>query len=248
MSNSRTNGNGNGNTLNPYNVRSNYGVLNFDHTHIFNAAYIVNLPSPEKNNKFLGGVVNGWVLSGITQMQTGAPIQGNTNGNLNVSYGCVNHTDASGVTTCAGYTAQNQLGTNNGGIGLVPKLVCDPRSGLKSGQYFNPSCFAPPSPGTNGNIIWPYIHGPAFFNSDLAIYKRFNFKEHHRVELRFSAFNFLNHALPQFGAGGNSDLSLNFAGAGAGALTQTNQNALTSGTPHFTVGRRVIEFTVKYNF
>jgi hypothetical protein len=238
------NGNGSGVTLNPFDLRSNYGVLNFDHSRIFNAAYVINLPAPVKNNKFAGGVVNGWVLSGITQLQDGAPIQGNTNGNLNVGFGCVNHTDASGNVTCDGYTGQNQLGTN--ALGLFPKLTCDPRSGLKSGQYFNPSCFAPPAPGKNGDVIWPYIHGPAFFNSDLAIYKRFNFQEHKRVELRFSAFNFLNHPLPQFGAGGNSDIQLNFSQNGA--LTQTNQNALTTGTPHFTVGRRVIEFTAKFNF
>ena len=49
---------------------------NWDHTHIFNAAYVVNLPSPVKCNKFAKGVVNGWILSGITQVQSGAPIQG----------------------------------------------------------------------------------------------------------------------------------------------------------------------------
>src|ERR1039457_3436018 len=192
--NQTDNGNGNGNTLDPFNIRANYGVLNFDHTHIFNAAYVINLPSPEKNNKLLGGVVNGWVLSGITQMQSGAPIQGNTGGTLNVGYGCVNHTNADGTVSCVGISSQNQLGTDAVGT-LVPRLTCDPRSGLKSGQYFNPSCFAPPTPGHNGDVIWPYIHGPAFFNSDLAIYKRFNFQEHKRVELRFSAFNFLNHPL-----------------------------------------------------
>jgi hypothetical protein len=242
--NQTDNGNGSGNTLDPFNMRANYGVLNFDHSRIFNAAYVINLPSPEKNNKLLGGVVNGWVLSGITQMQSGAPIQGNTGGTLNVNYGCVNHTNADGSVSCVGYSAQNQLGTN--APTLVPRLTCDPRSGLTSGQYFNPSCFAPPAPGHNGDIIWPYIHGPAFFNSDLAIYKRFNFMEHKRVELRFSAFNFLNHPLPQFGAGGNSDLQLNFSNNGA--LTQTNQNALTTGIPHITEGRREVEFTAKFNF
>ncbi len=238
------NGNGAGNTLNPFNLRSNYGVLNYDHSHIFNAAYVINLPSPEKNHKLLGGVVNGWVVSGITQLQSGAPIQGNTGGTLNAGYGCVNRTDATGAVVCDGISAQNLLGTN--AVSLVPKLTCDPRNGLKSGQYYNPSCFAPPTAGHNGDLIWPYIHGPAFFNSDLAIYKRFTFQEHKRVELRFSAFNFLNHPLPQFGAGGNSDINLNFNNNGA--LTQTNQNTLTTGTPHFSVGRRVIEFTAKFNF
>ena len=184
-------------------------------------------------------------MSGITQLQSGAPIQGNTNGNLNVNWGCVNHTNADGTVSCAGYSGQNQLGTSS--VNLVPRITCDPRSGLASGQYFNPSCFAPPIPGSQGDVIWPYIKGPAFFNSDLAIYKRFAFKEHQRVELRFSAFNFLNHPLPQFGAGGNSDIHLNFSDS-AGSLSQKNTNPLTTGFPMFSVGRRVIEFAAKYNF
>jgi hypothetical protein len=65
--------------------------------------------------------------------------------------------------------------------------------------------------------------------------------------LRFSAFNFLNHPLPQFNAANNNaDLKLDFSTNGA--LTQTNQNKLTTGIPMYTVGRRVIEFTAKFNF
>jgi hypothetical protein len=230
--NQTDNGPGAGNTLDPYNVRANYGVLNWDHTHIFNAAYVFNLPSPVKDNKFVGGVVNGWVLSGITQFQSGAPIQGNTGGTLNAQWpGSVSN--------------QNWLGTN--GETLTPALICDPRKNLSSNQYFNPACFAPPAPGSNGDVIWPYIKGPAFFNSDLAIYKDFIFKEHHKIELRFSAFNFLNHPLWQFGTGGNSDIQLNFKDS-AGNLAATNQNALTTGSPLFKTGRRVVEFAAKYNF
>lgn len=157
----------------------------------------------------------------------------------------LNHTNPDGTVTCAGYTAQNQLGTN--ALSLQPRITCDPRSGVRSGQYFNPGCFAPPLPGTQGDIIWPYIKAPAFFNSDLAIYKRFLVHDRHRIELRFSAFNFLNHPLPQFGAGGNSDIHLNFANA-SGVQQQTNQNSLTTGMPMFKVGRRVVEFALKYNF
>jgi hypothetical protein len=218
----------------PFNIAANYGVLGWDHTHIFNAAYVINLPSPVKDNKFMGGVVNGWVLSGITQAQSGAPIQPNTNYGLNINWPTA-------------YSATNWLGTSAVGQ-VMPVLTCDPRKNLGAGQYFNPNCFAPPTGGQQGDIIWPYIKGPAFFNSDLAIYKDFLFKEHHKVEFRFSAFNFLNHPLPQLGISGNNDLQLNFTDKN-GNLVDSNSNLLTTGKALFkNEVPRVIEFAVKYNF
>jgi hypothetical protein len=232
--NQSDNGPSAGNTLWPFALRPNYGVLSWDHTHIFNAAYVVNLPSPVHSNKFAAGAVNGWIVSGITQMQSGAPIQPNTGGTLNVQWP-------------GSFSAQRYLGTNATNLIVEPRLTCDPRHGGPSGSYFNPTCFAPPTGGVDGDIIWPYIKGPAFFNSDLAVYKDFNFREHHKVQFRFSAFNFLNHPLPTFGAGGNSDITLNFQNS-SGQLMQTNQNALTDGRALFKTGRRVVEFAVKYNF
>lgn len=231
--NQTDNGQGAGNTLYPYDMKQNYGVLGWDHTQIFNAAYVINLPSPIKGNKLLGGALNGWQLSGVTQVQSGPPIQPNSNnGNMNVQWP-------------GSFTNQRYLGTSS--MNLAPRLVCDPKSGLSSGQYFNSACFAPPTGGVNGDYIWPYIHGPAFFNSDLAVYKNFNFSERQKIQLRFSAFNFLNHPLQTFNASGNrEDVTLNFNNDGN--LSQTNLNSLTNGKPHYTTGRRVIEFTAKYSF
>ncbi len=232
------NGNSAGANLYPYNLGANYGVLAYDHTQIFNAAYVVNLPSPMHGNKFAGGFVNGWELSGITQLQSGVPLQPNTNA-LNAQYG-------NNPVTGAATSAQNLLGTNS--MGLLPVLTCDPRKGLSSGQYFNPNCFAPPGPGQVGNIIWPYIKGPALFNSDLSLYKNFKFMEKQKIQIRFEAFNFLNHPLPEFNATGTSaDDTLRFTNS-AGNLTSTNQNPNTNGKPQYTVNRRVIEFAIRYMF
>jgi len=229
-----SNGAWDGNSIWPYSLASNYGVLNFDRTHLFNAAYVFSLPSPIKGNAFVGGVVNGWVLSGITQFQSGSPIQGQVD-TLNAQYP-------------SNVSSSTWLGTN--APTLSPLLTCDPHKNLSSGVYFNASCFTVPPPGMEGDIIWPYIKGPAFFNSDLAIYKRFAFKEHQRVELRFSAFNFLNHPLPQFGSSGANDLNLNFTQPGTGLLSLTNTNPDTNGQVRYdsNLVRRVVEFAAKYNF
>jgi hypothetical protein len=235
------NGNQAGAAEYPYSLGANYGVLAYDRSHIFNAAYVINLPSPSHSNAFLNGVVNGWEFSGITQWQSGPPLQpltgANSNADLNATYGNV----ASGPVS-----AQTYLGTTS--MGLLPVLTCNPGANLKSGQYFNPNCFAPPAPGQIGNIIWPYIKGPALFNSDLSLYKNFAIREKQKIQLRFEAFNFLNHPLPEFNAlNNNADIQLKFSNA-AGNLTQTNQNANTTGYPLYTVNRRVIEFALKYNF
>ena len=239
------NGNISGNVEYPYNLRSNYGVLAYDHTHIFNAAYVINLPSPVHGNPFFAGAVNGWEFSGITQWQSGPPLQtltgDNTNASLNATYGTVLHNGSYQSVSNSSY-----LGTSS--TPLIVVLTCDPRKGLSSGQYFNPSCFAPPAPGQVGNIIWPYVKGPALFNSDLALFKNFSIKEKQKIQFRFEAFNFLNHPLPEFNAlGNNADTTLRFADS-AGHLTQTNQNVTTDGRALNTVNRRVIEFAIKYNF
>jgi hypothetical protein len=241
-----SNGNGDGQDVYPFSIPANYGVLAYDRTHIFNAAYVINLPNAvgKGGNKFLGGVANGWILSGVTQWQSGPPLQPNAGGSLNVAW----PTDMQ-PTDFLGTNAPNTT---------MPLLTCDPRKGLSSGQHFNPSCFTAPVGGVDGDLIWPYIKGPAFFNSDLAIYKDFVFKEHHKVEFRMSAFNFMNHALWQFGQGGAQDLNLNFSGPTASScgdnpapcgLSYSNLNTVTTGKPLYKNNvPRVIEFALKYMF
>ncbi len=230
-----------GNTVDPFNINNNYGPLAYDHTQIFNATYIVNLPSPMKHNKFAEGAINGWKFSGITRIQSGSPLQPNTNGTMNASYG---NTVINGSTV--GVNTTTWLGTNAANLALVPLVTCDPRSGLKSGQYFNPSCFTPPPQGQNGTLVWPYIHGPAFWDSDIAVFKSFKITERQRVEFRMSAFNFMNHTLPQFNTNGNGDVALNFSSNGN--LSPTNTNTQTTGFPAYRVGNRLVTFALKYYF
>jgi hypothetical protein len=42
---------------------------------IFNAAYSIELGTPIKSNMFAGGFINGWQLSGITQLESGVNLR-----------------------------------------------------------------------------------------------------------------------------------------------------------------------------
>ena len=243
-----SNGSGNGSMVDPFNLRNNYGPLAYDHTQILNLAYVWNMPKPIHGNRLLGGAVNGWQLSGVTQFQSGAPLQPNMGGNLNAVYpGSLptKFTLPNGTTTNQ-ITPSTWFGTNSYNV-IVPMVTCNPTSNLSKGQSFNPKCFAPPAYGQQGTLNMPYMRGPAYFNSDLALFKNFQVTENQKVQFRLGAANFLNHPLRQFGLAGNSDETLNFTNTD-GSLSQTNTNATTTGKPAFTTGGRQLTLAVKYYF
>lgn len=225
------NGNGDGATMDAFRMGNNYGVLAYDHTHIFNASYIINLPKPIHDNPILAGIVNGWEISGITQLQSGPPLQPNTGGNFYASLPV---------------SVYSILGTDQAGV-VMPLLTCDPRKGLSSGQYFNPSCFGVPTEkNVNGPYIWPYIKGPAYVTSDLSVYKNFKITERHNLQFRASAFNFLNHPLGQFEKTDDTTMRFREVEGEPGVYEQYNSHF--TGRPAYKVGRRLFEFALKYTF
>src|SRR5690348_8357174 len=199
----------------PFNLRNNYGVQRGDRRHIFNAAYSINLPSPIHDNKLLAGLVNGWQLSGTTQLQSGANLTGvSSNGNFNMA---LNGATIPGTTEKI--SNQSILGTN--AIQLNPILTCDPTSNLGDHQWINPSCFSVPTQTfQNGPIILPAIYGPAFFNTDLGLFKNFPIKESMKLQFRIQANNFLNHPLWSMSQG--NAMNLSFSQDASGKISQSN--------------------------
>lgn len=237
-------------TLDPFNLANNYGVQAGDRTHLFNASYSVELGSPVHGNKFVAGALNGWQVSGITQWESGANLTSNsgTGNNFNMQLngaiipGTQNVINSGGANGIA-IGNQSILGTN--AIQLNPILTCDPRKNLGPRQYVNGNCFGVPTQvGVNGPTLLPAIYGPAFFNSDLGIFKNFQIKESMKLQFRVQAYNFLNHPLWSFPNGNN--LTLQYAqDAATGKITQTNANFGVTG---FKQGNRIVELAVKFYF
>ena len=229
--------------LNPLNLHTNYGVQPTDRRHLFNVAYSIELGSPVHDSRFLGGLVNGWQISGITQVQSGANLtysggyNASTNFNMQID-SSVTRSDGSGISV----NSQSILGTN--AIQLNPLLTCNPASGLANHQFINRNCFAVPTVvGQNGPTVLPAVYGPHYFNSDLGLFKNFQIKETLRLQFRAQAYNFLNHPLWSFPD--TSNLTLSFRQDSNGVVSQVNNNF---GTATVKNGNRVIEFAVKFFF
>ena len=229
-------------SLDQFNLNNDYGVQPANRKHIFNVAYSIELGSPA-HDKIAGGFLNGWQLSGITQLQSGANLSGfsiknitNFGMNLNGAKvpGSISLLNPSGINI----RSASLLGTPD--IQLSPTLSCNPTSGLGANQFINPSCFGiPTSAGSNGPTVLPAMYGPAFFNSDLGLFKNFQFKESKKLQLRFNGTNFLNHPLWSFNG---NNLTLGFD-PNTGKV-----NTPLFGTVTQKQGHRIIQAAVKFYF
>ena len=123
--------------------------------------------------------------------------------------------------------------------------TCNPKGGPAPHQYINGNCFAAPSVvGQNGPTVLPALYGPAYFNSDLGVFKNFQVSERMRLQIRAQAQNFLNHPLYSFPNSNN--LTLNFVQATpGGVLTQTNSQF---GITNYKQGHRIVEMVAKFYF
>jgi hypothetical protein len=229
--------------LDQINPKNDYGAQPFDRRHLFNAAYSIELPRPVHDSKALGGIVNGWQVSGITSVQSGVNLTANSNSQSFNAAGNI-----SGLKTVDGFSISSQSINGTDQIALMPILTCDPRKNLGPHQFLNGNCFSiPTTPGQNGPTVLPEFFGPWFWTSDLSLFKNFQIKESQKLQFRFSAYNFMNHPLWTFtGSGvGANNLYLNFGSNGAGGQKQTNSNF---GVTPIKVGNRIIQFALKYYF
>jgi hypothetical protein len=238
----------NGFPTTPFSLADNYGTESFDRRHIFNATYTFEVGSPV-HNKIVGEFANGWEVSGITQLQSGADIIAINTPNLSLS-GTIGQTNlANGTANPNAIPVSNQeyLGTVD--VDLQPTVTCNPRANLASHQFANGACFGLPNFLQNGQYILPRLTEPAFFDTDLSAQKAFQIRGQQNLTFRASAFNFLNHPLTTLSSAFTNQFYLNYNNPNSTTFAQNSSNASAGfGSLPFKTGRRIMELSVKYNF
>ena len=171
-----------------------YGPLDFDRTQMVTVNYLFNLPDFAAKSSYLSNVVgrkllNGWQLSGLAAISSGAPVA-SSNGDSPL------YSISTGTTTIGGTQLNREV---TGSEDVPPRYVftCNPYSGGGSSQaFFNAACFAPAPQGSVGmDSGWNRLRGPGYNNWDMSIFKKFQVgkNESRYLQLRLEAFNAPNH-------------------------------------------------------
>ncbi|HEX5284226.1 MAG TPA: carboxypeptidase regulatory-like domain-containing protein [Bryocella sp.] len=237
---------------NPFDVRLNYGPASVDRPVVFNASYYYSTGKIHAFNEFINGTLGGWTISGISTWQAGGYIpsflgNGVPNFGLGLTYtGLPTNAPGEGITT--GIGAPTYFGTD-APLPIMPVLTCNPTQNLTVYQRVNGNCFNAPAVGQQGGQNYPYMSMTAYFNNDLALYRSFAIHENHQIQLRISAFNWLNHPLPGYSS--LTPLTLAYKVDYASKTITKNYNTSTFGgmdTKSAAPYQRIIELNVKYFF
>lgn len=206
-----------------------WGILPNNRAHALSLAYVVNVPGIHGGNKFLRGAANGWQISGITQVSSGAQLTSQSgSGGLNFNL------------SQAGANQDNVHLLGSPDITLYPLITCNPAKNITGkDQFVNTNCFTAAPAGRLGSGSMPYLPGPMYWNSDLTLMKNFKLTERQALQFRFAAFNFLNHDLLSFTSNDNN-LKL--------AIDATGQANSNFGRADYHVGHRILEVGAKYSF
>jgi hypothetical protein len=247
--------------INPYNLGDNYGPSAQDRTHVFNASASFNSGNIyHGDNKILGAATNGWTTSNITTWQSGGNLMIVDSPNLGLGQGYDTTTlPTSGPFAPGGNYGNTGIGAptyfgTDAAIDVMPIETCNPGAGLAGDQRAKLSCFAPPPLPTPYTVATqagqlPYLRMAAYWQSDLAIYKSFRVTESQSVQFRFSAFNWLNHPLPQFT--GSNQLNLGYKvnyNSGSAVVNVSSPDWGYLDTKTGNPNQRVLEFAIKYLF
>lgn len=243
---------------NPYVTRLNYGPTSYDRPFVFNASYYYQTGTVTAFNRFVNGLLGGWMISGISTWQAGGYIPvALGNGVPNFALGLTYATGTVANMTAAQLKAtglSKSIGSatyygTDAPVPIMPQLTCDPNGNLQHYQRVNGNCFNAPAIGQQGGQNFPYMSAAAFFNNDLGISRTFRIHERQQVQFRAEAFNWLNHPLPGYQNLNPLTLSYN-VDYDTKAITRS-YNTSTWGVMNWKTQapyQRIIELNVKYFF
>jgi hypothetical protein len=178
-----------GNPQNAYNLDAEHGLSNSDRTHMLRISGIYELPFGTGKRWLSKGpaayILGNWQFNTISSLTSGTPVVLSVAGDV-----------ANVGNTVKTYERPNVVGN---------PALSNPTMNL----WFNTSAFAVPVLSF-GNAGRGLVRNPAFYNSDMSLFKNIPIKERVSAQLRIEAFNALNIQGPGNPSGNASTGNTNF--------------------------------------
>ncbi|HXJ06081.1 MAG TPA: carboxypeptidase regulatory-like domain-containing protein [Candidatus Acidoferrum sp.] len=151
---------------NSFNLKADYGNMDYDTRHKFTATLDYDLPSASRYRLLL----NGWSLNSLLAFGTGQP------------FTVFSSEDTTG--TGEGEQRANQIGNPFAGLSHAFN-----KNGV---TWLNPSAFADPAPGTFGTSPRNGYYGPGYGSVDFSVVKSTRVTERISTQFRIEMFNLFN--------------------------------------------------------
>jgi hypothetical protein len=179
---------------NPFNLRADKGLANFDVRNVGVISVSYELPFRVQNI-----LAKGWTINSIVTLQDGFPF-----------------------TPQLSYNPTNSGDTRNPVRPFVNPAFSGPVILSNPNQWFNPNAFLPPpnSSGFAGNLGRDTLIGPDLATWDLSFLKDTRIRERMNLQFRAELFNFLNH--PNFNTPNAVVFTPSGASPTAGVITSTS--------------------------
>lgn len=193
-------------TVDPYNLKTSYGVQGFDETWSYNLYFTYSPPFYRDQQGVAGKVLGGWSISPVLVAGSGFPIEVQTGNGNGQAFGEGDSNNESGLTENAvligplDYTNTRKQGINGDpttGVGTAgpassgngQNVFSDPLAAVEA--FRNPILGVDKRDGGAGPL-----RGLPFWNVNLAVSKKINITERLNTQFYFSFLNVFNHMQP----------------------------------------------------
>jgi hypothetical protein len=199
-------------SVDPFNIRNNYGVQSYDEKFNFNLFLNYSPPFFASQKGVLGRVLGGWNISPLFVYGSGFPVEANTGnfdcgtfGECNTAYVGANE-NMIVPSNLANYSAVRHQGVSGVTVNGVGCGTAGPGQNVLSNAQIQASCpslggifgdpIRNPILGLDGQIGGFALRGLPFWNLDLGLSKRIRFTERISASAHFDFTNVLNHMQP----------------------------------------------------
>jgi hypothetical protein len=225
-----SNGTANGLIQNPFDLRLNRALSDFNLKHNFTGSAVIDLPFGRghrwggDSNWWMNALIGGWEVTSAMRWHSGFP-ESPANG-FNFPTNFFLTTSGQLLTNLKTNVTRNVGQVDSNGNPVLPNLFSNPAAALADVTFTLPGL-----PGSRNALT-----GPAYASLDLGINKSFRVTEHQRLQIRVTAFNVFNSV--NFN---DNTLSLDpTSPATFGTFTGTASQGQAFG--------RQVEFAVRYDF